>query len=134
MLEAGGTPQIDDVLAAIEETTNMEHYYTAEQLTKLDERRQALGPGGLRRAEQEWADAIADMETERQAGTDPADPRVQAIAARWRELIAEFTGGDEGIRGALGRMYEAEGAEKPSRGMVSEELATFVRRTMAVPR
>jgi TipAS antibiotic-recognition domain len=89
VLEAGGTRQVDDVLAAIEET---------------------------------------------QAGTDPADPRVQAIAARWRELIAEFTGGDEGIRGALGRMYEAEGAEKPSRGMVSEELATFVRRTMAVPR
>jgi DNA-binding transcriptional MerR regulator len=129
-LDAGSAPSIDEVIAAIQETTRMEQYYTPQQLAQLEERRRALGPEGIARAQQDWADVIRDMELERQAGTDPSDPRVQAIAARWRELIAQFTGGDEGIRDALGRMYEREGAEKPSRGMVSEALAEYVRAAM----
>ena len=112
----------------------MDQYYTPDQLAKLEERRRALGAEGLARAEQEWAQAIQDMDAERQAGTDPSDPRVQAITTRWRELISQFTGNDEGIRDALGRMYDSEGAENPSRGMVSEELATYVRRAMAIRR
>ncbi len=108
----------------------MESHYTLEQLARLEERRRALGPDGIQRTEEDWARAIEEMETEREAGTDPADPRVQAIAGRWRELIEQFTGGDDGIRDALGRMYDAEGAAKPSRGMVSEELAMYVRKAM----
>jgi MerR family transcriptional regulator, thiopeptide resistance regulator len=129
-LEAGEQPSIDDVIEAIEEMTSMDSYYTPDQLARLEQRRQALGPDGIARVERDWARAIREMEAERQAGTDPADPRVQAIAGRWRELIEQFTGGDDGIRDALGRMYEAEGAEKPSRGMVTGELASYVRKAI----
>ena len=110
----------------------MEQYYTPEQFAELEQRRRALGPEAIERAEREWAEVIYHMEAERRAGTHPADPRVQAIAARWRDLIEQFTGGDEGIRDALARLYQAEGPEKASCGMVSEELAAYVRRAMAI--
>ena len=81
-----------------------------------------------------WADLIAEAEAERAAGTDPAAPRMQAIAGRWRELIERFTGGDPGIRESLGRMYREEGVEKASRGGVSSELMAYVGEALAVGR
>jgi MerR family transcriptional regulator, thiopeptide resistance regulator len=108
--------------------TMSEQYYTPEQLAQLDERSRALGEDGMRRAKQEWADLIGEAEALRAQGTDPSDPRVQAIAARWQELIEQFTGGDDGIRASLQRMYETEGTERASRGMVSPELMAWMGR------
>jgi hypothetical protein len=82
----------------------------------------------MRRAEQEWADLIAEAESLRARGADPSDPRVQAIATRWQELIEQFTGGDAGIRDSLERMYESEGPERASRGMVSRALMEWMGR------
>jgi MerR family transcriptional regulator, thiopeptide resistance regulator len=113
-------------LQAIEGMTMSEQYYTPEQLEQLDERRRTLGEDGMRRAEQEWADLIAEAEALRTRGTDPSDPRVQAIAARWQELIEQFTGGDPGIRDSLKKMYETEGPERASRGMMSPELMAWM--------
>jgi DNA-binding transcriptional MerR regulator len=113
-------------LEAIEGITMSEQYYTPEQLAQLDERRRALGEDGMARAQQEWADLIAEAEALRARGTDPSDARVQAIAARWQELIEQFTGGDAGIRDSLKRMYETEGPERASRGMVSPELMAWM--------
>jgi MerR family transcriptional regulator, thiopeptide resistance regulator len=122
----GAAPDL--FLDAIEGMTMSEQYYTPEQLARLDERGRALGEDGMARAQREWAKLIADAEAERAKGTDPSDPRVQAIAACWRELIEQFTGGDEGIRDSLKRMYESEGPERASRGMVSRELLEWVAR------
>ncbi len=108
-----------------------ERYYSPEQQQTLKQRRDALGPEGLRAAEAAWADLIADAEAERAAGTDPADPRMQAIAGRWRELIGQFTGGDPGMRESLGRMYREQGAETASRGAVSGELMEYVGKALA---
>ncbi len=85
----------------------------------------------MRAAEQRWADLIADAEAQRAAGTDPADPRMQAIAQRWRDLIEQFTGGDPGMRESLGRMYREQGVETASRGAVSGELMEYVGKALA---
>jgi MerR family transcriptional regulator, thiopeptide resistance regulator len=122
----GAAPDL--FLAAIEGMTMAEQHYTPEQLAQLDERRRALGEDGMARAQQEWADLIAEAEAERAKGTDPSDPRVQAIAARWQELVERFTGGDPGIRASLQRMYETEGAERASHGMVSPQLMEWMGR------
>jgi MerR family transcriptional regulator, thiopeptide resistance regulator len=106
--------------------TMAEQYCTPQQLAQLDERRRALGEDGMRRAEQEWADLIAEAESLRTRGPDPSDQRVQAIAARWQELIEQFTGGDPGIRDSLKKMYETEGPERASRGMMSPELMAWM--------
>ena len=105
-----------------------EQYYTPEQLEQLEARRNALGEDGMAKAQQDWADLIAEMDAERVADTDPADPRVQALADRWQALIQAFTGGDPGITASLKRMYDQEGAPKASRGAMSPELSEYVQR------
>jgi hypothetical protein len=103
-----------------------QQHYTADERAQLEERRRALGDDGMARAERDWAELIASVEAERSRGTDPADPRVQELATRWRALVEQFTGGDPGITAALKRLYAAEGVEKASRGVMSPELMEYV--------
>jgi DNA-binding transcriptional MerR regulator len=98
----------EEFLQIIEETTMFEKYYTPEQMAALKERGEALGQEHIRQAEGEWPGLMAKVKAEMDLGTDPADERVQTLARRWRELIAEFTGGDPGIARSLGRMYQEE--------------------------
>jgi hypothetical protein len=85
--------------------------------------------------EREWAELSLQMKAHRDAGRDPSDPEVRALAERWRELtertIAGFTGGDEGLADCLGRKYREEGPEKVSRGTFDAELLDYVSRAQA---
>jgi DNA-binding transcriptional MerR regulator len=133
LLDAG-TPSVHDLTDTMEAMAMTDRYYTSAQQETLGRRRDELGPDGMREAERAWADLIAAAEAERAAGTDPADPRMQAIAGRWRDLIEQFTGGDPGIRESLGRMYREQGADRASRGAVSPELMLYVGRALEVAR
>jgi hypothetical protein len=115
---------------AIEVMTRMERYYTPEQLEQLSDRADALGDEGMKRAQDDWTQLIAEVEAERQAGTDPADPRLAPLVERWNALIEQFTGGDPGIRASLQRLYETEGPERASHGAVSAETMEYARRAM----
>src|SRR3954471_4589058 len=84
-------------LDAIEGMTMAEKYYTPEQLTRLEERREALGDEGMRKAEADWAALIAEAEELRASGAAPTDARAAALADRWAALVAQFTAGDTGI-------------------------------------
>jgi hypothetical protein len=132
---AGDTePTVAQLTDTMEAIAMSDRYYTQEQQETIARRREALGPDGIRAAETAWTDLIAEAEAERAAGTDPAAPRMQAIAGRRRDLIGQFTGGDPGIRESLGRMYREEGVEKASRGGVSRELMEYVGEALAVSR
>lgn len=126
----GGEPAIDQLITIMEAMTMFERYYTPEQLAQLEERRQALGEEGMTRAEQAWAELIRAVEAERQRGTPPTDPRVQDLARQWQGLIQQFTGGDAGMRRSLQTLYEQEGMETASRGMVSPELMGYIAQAM----
>ncbi len=118
---------IRDVLEVIAMTGQ---YYTAEQLEQLERRAEALGPGALEASQRAWATLIEEMEAARVSNADPASPEVQALVARWSALIEQFTGGDAGIRASLERMYQDQGVETASRGMVAPELMAYVGRAM----
>jgi DNA-binding transcriptional MerR regulator len=129
---AVGEPTVAELTDTMEAMAMSERYYTSEQQEALARRRDALGPEGMRAAEQAWAELIAEAEAERAAGTDPQAPRMQKIARRSRALIEAFTGGDPGTREALGRIYREEGPERASRGAVSSELMEYVGRALRV--
>ncbi len=129
---ADGEPTVAELTDAMEGMAMSDRYYTTEQQAELARRRDALGPEGMRAAGQAWADLIAEAEAERAAGTDPAAPRIQEIASRWRSLVEQFTGGDPDISEALGRMYHEEGVERASRGAVSGDLMVYVGRALSV--
>jgi DNA-binding transcriptional MerR regulator len=122
-LDRGGasTEQIIDV---IEEISMAEQYYTPDQRQQLEERRRALGDEAIAAAEREWPELIAAVEAERANGTGPADPRVQALAARWCGLVEKFTGGDPGIRDSLGSYYR----DNPNAHGMSPALSDYVPR------
>ena len=124
-------PSSRQLIETIEVMTMHEQYYTPEQLEQLAARREALGDEGMRKAQEDWTELIAAVEAEREQGTDPADPRVQALMDRWQALIQAFTGGDPGITASLKRMYDEQGAESASRGVMSPGLADYVGRAMA---
>jgi DNA-binding transcriptional MerR regulator len=130
-LEGADGAAADLFLEAIEGMTMAEKYYTPEQLAQLEERRSALGDEGMRQAEADWAALIAEAEKLRASGAAPTDPRAAGLADRWAALIAQFTGGDSGIHASLNTMYEAEGPERASRGMVSRELMEWMREAVA---
>jgi hypothetical protein len=129
--DAAREPSTAQFIQTIEEMTMHEQYYTPEQLQQLEQRRQSLGPDGMERAQQAWAELLAEARAEMERGTDPADERVQALAARWQALVEQFTGGDPGIAASLKRMYDEQGPQAASRGMVDPELMAYIGRARA---
>lgn len=122
-----------DFLTLMEEINTMEDkmrtYFSQEQLETLAARREALGTETIRAVEAEWPELIAKVQAELDAGTDPSEPRVQALAARWMELLEGFHGGDPELRDSLYRMQE-ENNEQLQRtyGGPSPELIAYVTR------
>jgi len=130
MLDGAVEPSGDAFIQAIEVMTRMERYYTPEQLEQLSDRADALGEEGMRRAQEDWARLIVEVESERQAGTAPADRRLTPLVERWNALIEQFTGGDPGIRASLQKLYESEGPERASHGAVNAETMAYAKRAM----
>lgn len=130
VLDRGGEPTTDDLLRAVEATTMVEQYYTPEQLEQLRERSEELGPEGMRKAQDDWAEVMAGFDAARVAGTPVDAPSVRALVDRARGLIEQFTGGDPGIRASLQRVYDEQPVEQASHGMVSAETGDYMRRAM----
>jgi MerR family transcriptional regulator, thiopeptide resistance regulator len=99
---------VNTVMEVIEMSENVEKYYTPEQLEYLAERRREVGEERIREVEAEWSELIEQVRAEMEAGTDPSDERVQALARRSMELVNEFTGGNPGIERSLGNMWQQE--------------------------
>jgi len=57
----------------------------------------------IEQAQRDWAQLIKEVEAS--LGEDPASDKVQALAARWVELIKGFTGGNKAIQQGLNKMY-----------------------------
>ena len=117
-----------DLLQTIEVMQMIEEHYTPEQLETLAQRREQLGEQGMQRAQREWADLYAEARALKDAGVDPADPRVQALVERSEELIAAFTGGDSAMRESLDRVWESQSPERASHGMVDPELHAYLQK------
>ena len=112
-LRLAGEVSADEFLDTIEEMTMLEtlqeKYFAPEQLQAIKEGREQAGPEDLDRMQESWAELIALIRTEMEQGTDPADPKVQALARRWQELLTRATGGDPGIQEAMKRHWQEQG-------------------------
>ena len=102
---------VDDLTRTIEVTMNYEKYYTPEQLQQLEQRRREVGDERIQEVQREWSELFAAFGDAMDEGLDPSSPHVKSLARKSAALIAEFTGGDQGIAASLGGMYRSEGAE-----------------------
>lgn len=123
-----------DLLALMEEANTVDEkmrtYFSEEQLQALNARQEALGSETISAVEAEWPELIAKVQAEMDAGTDPAEPRVQALAARWMELVEAFHGGDPELRDSLYRMHtENSEQSEPEFCGPSAEIMEYVQRS-----
>ena len=107
-LAARDAVSTEDLLTTMEEMSMFEKYYTEDQLQQLAERRAALGDDLIQQTQAEWPKLIAEVRAAMDRSADVASPEVQQLAARWKELIERFTGGDPGLRASLQKMYDSE--------------------------
>ena len=120
----------EEFIQAIEVMTMFEKYYTKEQLETLRQRAATIGDARIREVEQEWPKLIADVRAEMQRGTDPKDPRMQALAKKWMSLVEEFTGGDPDITQSLGNLYAGE-PEFATQQALDGDIFSFVRKALS---
>ena len=114
---------------AMEAMQMLEKYYSKEQLNALEARKTALGPDRIKEVEDSWPKLMADVRAQMDAGADPQSPMVRGLATRWAALLAEFTGGDQGIERSLKTMYAKEPSAPQQFGMPPDmmKLAEFIR-------
>jgi len=108
-LQSAEGASADELLRTIEVTMSYEKYYTPEQLEQLRRRADEVGAERIEEAQREWSELFVAYEDAMKRGLDPACEEVQALARKSAALIAEFTGGDAGIRASLGEMYREQG-------------------------
>jgi DNA-binding transcriptional MerR regulator len=101
-----------DAFDRINEVINMEQntewtkkYYSEAAQAKIEERKSLWSPELQERVTRDWAELVADIETAMANGVSPTESRAQQLAARWRGLVGQFTGGDPEIQKGLNKMY-----------------------------
>jgi len=123
------------IIEAINMQNNMDwtdKYYSEEARQKLAERREAISPDGVEQGQRGWVTLIGEVEKAVAEGIEPTSERAQALAARWTDLIAAFTGGDSEIQSGLSKLYADQGNwpttfPKP----YSDEVGSFMCAAMA---
>jgi len=131
VLAEGREPPIDELIDTMEAMMQDGHF-TPEQLARAEERHAAFGTdvftGWLRRGSELDAEA-RDLLAR---GADPADDDAQYLARRWAALMADMAGGDRRIVSAMYSKLDGKGAEAATKGAVSAEAWSFLKRTLAV--
>ncbi len=132
-LVATGENTVEAIFDALEAMSRLDTYYTDEQRAYLAQRREIVGEERIREVEREWPELMAEVAAEMDKGTDPADPVVQGLAARWMALVAEFTGGDASIQRSLTTMYANEKPQDihPSLDPRMGEYGAYIHKAMA---
>ena len=80
-------------------------YFSESARAKVEARRALWTPELQERATRDWTTLIADVGAAVERREDPQGEAGQALAERWRSLLAEFTGGDPDIQRGLNRMW-----------------------------
>ncbi|MES1240678.1 MAG: TipAS antibiotic-recognition domain-containing protein [Acidobacteriota bacterium] len=129
-LRAAEAVSVEDFLETMEAIQMFEKHFTEEQRNQIEARGKAIGQDRIKSVEAEWPQLIAKVRAEMDKGTDPASGDVQALMGRWKELLAEFTGGDPGIQKSLNRMYQQEPSVQQQTG-IDPALMEYVGKAMA---
>ncbi|MBI3653236.1 MAG: MerR family transcriptional regulator [Acidobacteria bacterium] len=108
-------------------------YYDQEAQQAIAKRLKQWTPELQAKAEQDWATLIKDVETAIANGADPASANAQALAARWTDLIGQFTQGNPAIREGLNKLY-ADQQHWPTtfKKPYSDEVGEFICKAVAI--
>ncbi len=94
---------IIEVIEMENHTDWMKKYSSDEAWAKIERRREQWSPELQERVSREWAELIRDVEAA--LDEDPGSERVQALAARWKGLVEQFTLGDPDVTQSVRNLY-----------------------------
>jgi MerR family transcriptional regulator, thiopeptide resistance regulator len=106
-------------------------YYSPEAQEKVEARKTLWSPELQERVSREWSALFAEVQAA--LGEDPAGAKAQELAARWKKLVGEFTGGDPQIQQGLNAMYPDQNewpAETRSAYAIKPEIMEFIMKAM----
>ncbi len=116
----------EDLLVTMGMMRSYEKYFDEDDLRRLDERRAELGEAQLRASEAEWPALIRAVRSEMARGTAPSAARVQALAARWQAMLAQFLGEDAQVKAKFQTMWSQESGLQRDTG-VTPDLIAYLR-------
>jgi hypothetical protein len=106
-------------------------YYSPEAQEKIEARKNVWSPELQDKVTNEWNALLADVEAA--LGEPVTGPKAQALAARWRKLVAGFTGGDLEIHKGLNKMWadKANWPDGPAKQFaIKPEIQAFITAAM----
>jgi DNA-binding transcriptional MerR regulator len=80
-------------------------YYSQQARDKIEERRLQMSPEAIETAQRAWSALIAEVEEAASQGVDPSSDAAQALAGRWKDLLAQFTQGDAEVHRGLNQLW-----------------------------
>jgi DNA-binding transcriptional MerR regulator len=119
----------DEFLYTIEAMTMIESYYTPEQMESFRKRSEEAAAAGVDLAQHgtaAWQELLAQLKVEMDRGTDPADPKVQALGKRRQALVNVFSGGDKAIEENLERMWMEQGDKLCAQFGIDPKLMAYL--------
>lgn len=129
-LQANDLIPAGQILAALEAMTMLDNYLTPEQVETVDKlHAQAEEPQG-NPLQKKWPELFRAIAECLSAGHDPASDPAQALAARWRALVNESTGGDAALAQSVARMYKEQPAARARVGL-SDAVWDYVNQAFA---
>ncbi len=107
-------------------------YYSDEARAKIEERKGEWSPELQEKVTKDWNELFADVEAA--LSEDPAGPKGQALAGRWKTLVSGFTGGDPEVARGLNAMYADRGnwpSDQQERYAIKPEIWSFIQKAFA---
>jgi DNA-binding transcriptional MerR regulator len=107
-------------------------YYSHDARAKIEERAKQWSPELQEQVSKDWNQLFADVEAS--LGEDPASPKAQELASRWKALVSGFTGGDAAVTKGLNAMYADRDnwpAEQKDRVPMRPEIWAFIQKVFA---
>jgi DNA-binding transcriptional MerR regulator len=111
-------------------------YYSEGAQAKVEARRALWSPELQERVSRQWTELIADVKAAVARGQDPKSADSQALAGRWQELLAGFTGGDPEIQQGLNTMWadKANWPEGKAKAFqIPDAVTDFITQAMTRP-
>ena len=130
-LRTAGEVSAEEFLQTIEVMTMIESYYTPEQMESFRKRNAEAAAAGEDLTQQgtaAWQELLAQLKVEMDSGTDPADPKVQALEKRRQDLVNAFSGGDKAIEENLKRMWIEQGDKLCAQFGIDPQVMAYLAR------
>jgi len=125
-----------EIIQEIEMQNDMDwskKYYSPEAQAKVEERKSLWSPELQEKVSRQWSELFADIEAAIAAGEAPSGPKAKALAARWKDLLSGFTGGDPEIQKGLNKMWaDQKSWPEPQKSAYSikPEIQDFIMKAM----